>query len=169
MFRKRRARGFSLIELMLAVAVVGTLAAVAIPAYESYRIRAESTDGVVQFGAVRSKIAEFYASHGELPGTFVDIGLPPATAVAYGGDAGSYQEVFGVKSAVWTGVEYQPKLPHGYVFVLRSTDPMDIGLHFQIKAEDGVVRVRCTINEINERARFVPAQCRGGSVDEWNW
>jgi prepilin-type N-terminal cleavage/methylation domain-containing protein len=170
MLGRRRTLGFTLLELMITVAIIGILAALGIPAYEAYIRRAASVDGYLQFSAVKAKIIEFYASRGVLPADFQEIGLPPASGESpFGGDAGSYAEVFGVESEVWASVEYQPKPPRGYVFVLRSIDAPDIGLHFQIKAEHGAVRVRCTVNDVDGRGPYVPAQCRDGTVDEWDW
>ncbi|NBC14951.1 MAG: prepilin-type N-terminal cleavage/methylation domain-containing protein [Gammaproteobacteria bacterium] len=169
MFHRYRTRGLTLVELMIAVAIIGVLAAISIPAYQTYVRRAASVDGYLQFAAVKTKIVDFYVSKGVLPANFEDIGLPPPTGVAHGGDSGSYAHVFGVESKVWGSVEYQPKQPNGYVFVLRAIEAPDIGLHFQIKAENGGVRIRCTINQVAERAPYVPAQCRDGSVDDWSW
>jgi len=163
--------GFSLIELMIAVAIVGVLAALAIPAYQSYLLRAESVDGYYQFAAVKTRIAAFHQDQGRLPSDFEELGLPPPTGSVYGGDTAPYETVFGVPSKVWSSVEYQSKEPYGYAFVLRSARlPDNFGLHFQIKADNSNVRFRCTINTGHgERAPFVPASCRHGNVDEWDW
>jgi prepilin-type N-terminal cleavage/methylation domain-containing protein len=169
MSRHLQQRGFSLVELMIVVAIIGVLASVATYGYAQFVRRVESMDGYAQFSALKTRIATFYAGTGSLPASFQDLGLPAASGAAHGGDAGTYEEVFGVESEIWTGVEYQPKPPNGYVFVLRSTTPVDIGLHFQIKVAGGGVRVRCTVNEIAERMPYVPASCRAGNVDDWNW
>lgn len=161
--------GFTLVELLIAVAIVAILAALAIPAYRDYVIRAQSIDGYYQFAALKTRIGEFYATNGVLPANFTELGLPAATGRIFGGDTASYETVFGLRSKVWTSVEYQPKAG-GYVFVLRSNWlPDNLGLHIQIKADNGSVRFRCTVNDTGERARFVPAQCRRGSVDDWSW
>jgi len=176
----RRTGGFTLIELMITVAIIGILAAIAIPAYQNYLLRAASVDGYLQFAALKTRIGEFYNSSGALPSNFDELGLelePGEIGTAYGGDTASYSATFDVSSEVWTYVEYQPK-PQAdgqifYVFVLRSDPsrglPDNFGLHFQIKAENGGIRFRCNVNNRAERAPFVPAQCRKGSADDWNW
>jgi prepilin-type N-terminal cleavage/methylation domain-containing protein len=165
----RRHRGFTLIELMIVVAVIGLLIAVALPAYDNYVLRAKSSDGYVQFSALKPAMGDFYQSNGRLPANFPELGLPAATGSAYGGDTASYEHAFGVRSDVWQSVEYQPKNPHGYVFVLRSRQSPDVGLHFQIKAARGIIRIRCTVNGDGARVPYVPAHCAEGVVTEWDW
>jgi len=55
-------KGFTLIELMIVVAIIGILAAVAIPAYQDYTIRAKITEGLNLAGAAKLAVAETYAS-----------------------------------------------------------------------------------------------------------
>jgi len=55
---QRYRKGFTLIELMIVVAIVGILAAVAIPAYQDYTIRAKISEGMVQAGAAKALVSE---------------------------------------------------------------------------------------------------------------
>src|SRR5262244_2478356 len=62
-------KGFTLIELMIVVAIIGILAAIAIPAYQDYTIRAQVTEGLNLAGAVKAGVAESFANAGISPQT----------------------------------------------------------------------------------------------------
>ena len=62
-----RRQGFSLIELMVAMAIVAVLATLALPAYSAYVNRAKMTEGIVHLSAAKTSIAEFLANHSRLP------------------------------------------------------------------------------------------------------
>ena len=64
---KRIQSGFTLIELMIVVAIIGILAAIAIPAYQDYVIRSQVTEALAMAGAAKASVAEFYANRGEWP------------------------------------------------------------------------------------------------------
>jgi type IV pilus assembly protein PilA len=61
---KKFQQGFTLIELMIVVAIIGILAAIAIPAYQDYTIRAKITEGLNQAAAAETAVAEAYQSNG---------------------------------------------------------------------------------------------------------
>src|SRR5882672_1582564 len=64
---KQVQKGFTLIELMIVVAIIGILAAIAIPAYQDYTIRAQVTEGLNLAGGVKTAVAEYYANYGTWP------------------------------------------------------------------------------------------------------
>ena len=68
MFKKMQ-KGFTLIELMIVVAIIGILAAIAIPAYQNYTIRAQVTEGLNLMDGWKTMAAEFYANNGTFPTT----------------------------------------------------------------------------------------------------
>ncbi len=78
---QRLNRGFTLIELMIVVAIVGILAAIAIPAYQNYTIRAQVTEGLVLADGWKTATAEYYSNSGTWPtmANLAAAGLTPST------------------------------------------------------------------------------------------
>ena len=63
----RSSRGFTLIELMIVIAIIGILAAIAVPAYQNYTIRAQVSEGLHLSGGWKAAIQEFYSQNGTWP------------------------------------------------------------------------------------------------------
>ena len=72
---KKIQQGFTLIELMIVVAIIGILAAIAIPAYQDYTIRAQVTEGLSLASAIKTSVAESYADKGAWPVALVNLGI----------------------------------------------------------------------------------------------
>jgi type IV pilus assembly protein PilA len=70
-------KGFTLIELMIVVAIIGILAAIAIPAYQDYTIRAQVTEGLTLASAAKAAVAESLANTGDWPLDNTVAGLDP--------------------------------------------------------------------------------------------
>ena len=60
-------KGFTLIELMIVVAIIGVLAAIGIPQYQNYTARAQATEGLTLAGGLKTALAEYYSAHGSFP------------------------------------------------------------------------------------------------------
>jgi type IV pilus assembly protein PilA len=82
-------KGFTLIELMIVIAIIGILAAIAIPAYQNYTIRAQVTEGLSLADGWKTSVSEFYAQNGVFPAGSSSTGSATSIAVA-GVTSGKY-------------------------------------------------------------------------------
>jgi type IV pilus assembly protein PilA len=70
-----------LIELMIVVAIIGILAAIAIPAYQDYTIRAQVSEGLNLSGGAKAAVTEYFQDRGQLPTDNNQAGLAAATGI----------------------------------------------------------------------------------------
>ncbi|EMT7509349.1 pilin, partial [Neisseria gonorrhoeae] len=68
-------KGFTLIELMIVIAIVGILAAVALPAYQDYTARAQVSEAILLAEGQKSAVTEYYLNHGKWPANNGDAGV----------------------------------------------------------------------------------------------
>jgi type IV pilus assembly protein PilA len=75
-------KGFTLIELMIVVAIIGILAAVAIPQYQNYVARAQVAEALSLASGAKAAVVEYYATNGTWPSSNADIGLAGLTDIS---------------------------------------------------------------------------------------
>jgi type IV pilus assembly protein PilA len=79
--KKNMQKGFTLIELMIVIAIIGILAAIAIPAYQDYTIRAQVSEGPSLAASAKTAVAEFYTNAGNFPANNTSAGLSSAASI----------------------------------------------------------------------------------------
>ena len=78
---KKMQQGFTLIELMIVIAILGILMAIAIPAYQDYTVRAKVSEGLNVAGAAKLAVSETYQSDGAMPADNTAAGLAAASEI----------------------------------------------------------------------------------------
>ena len=151
-------KGFTLIELMIVVAIIGILAAIALPAYQDYTIRSQVSEGPTLAEGVKLAVAEYYANTGGWPPTNVQIGY---TSVVSGSYVTSITNAAGVIT-----VMYGP--PKAHTNISGSTLSLVAGVN-----QNGDIAWRCGTNSIlpagftfagapatNVLPKYLPSSCR---------
>ncbi|HEZ4183833.1 TPA: pilin [Neisseria meningitidis] len=90
-------KGFTLIELMIVIAIVGILAAVALPAYQDYTARAQVSEAILLAEGQKSAVTEYYLNHGEWPKNNTSAGVASSSKIK-----GKYVEKVEVANGVVT-------------------------------------------------------------------
>ncbi|MBH6265402.1 pilin [Neisseria meningitidis] len=90
-------KGFTLIELMIVIAIVGILAAVALPAYQDYTARAQVSEAILLAEGQKSAVTEYYLNHGIWPGDNSSAGVATSSKIK-----GKYVKEVEVKNGVVT-------------------------------------------------------------------
>jgi type IV pilus assembly protein PilA len=139
---KHLQKGFTLIELMIVVAIIGILAAVAIPAYQDYIARSQMSEAITLMGGAKTPLSEYVADQGALPTALTDVVRTVSgryvSGITLGGDATTValtatMNVAGVNSSI-----------QGKTVTLTSTD--------------GARTWTCAPGDVE--AKFLPAACR---------
>lgn len=154
----RSTTGFTLIELMIVVAIIGILAAIAVPVYINYIARAKVSEGLALAGPVKTAVTEYYSTHGRLPDiegnnwTQVLEALSLPNSSESGAASGKY-----VKRIWWYNNADAPAIKIRY-----SGIPIEDDLLFlEADINEGAIRWHCTAPSSEGIAdRYLPASCR---------
>ncbi len=144
---KKNMQGFTLIELMIVVAIIAILAAIALPAYQDYVARSQVSEAMTLTSGAKTAVTEYYADRGAWPSSNTLAGLP-ATATSINGKYVEKVEVTGngVITATMRGAGSASSKIAGGTFVLTPTDA------------GGSVTWTC--NQGNIADKYLPSSCR---------
>ncbi len=142
---QRRQQGFTLIELMIVVAIVGILAAIAIPAYQDYTVRAKVSEPLSFADAAKVSVSEYFQSMGAMPADLSAAGVSNATSPYI--SSVSYSRTSSTAATITIATQNLGNGVTGNV-VFDGTGQTN-----------GTVRWTCTNSTLADK--YLPANCRG--------
>jgi len=144
----KKQQGFTLIELMIVVAIIGILAAIAIPAYQDYTIRAQVSEGLNLAGGAKAAVSEFTMDTGSFPTNNTTAGIATVPADINGKYVASVTVTNGL-----IAVRYGPGTD---AHVILSTGILELSP----VTNAGSVEWICRANGATIAAKHLPAACR---------
>ena len=155
-------KGFTLIELMIVVAIIGILAAIAIPAYQDYTVRSQITEGLNLASDLKAAVAEQFAQSGAWPANNNSVGLDAGTGVKQGKYVSDVQIVTGTIQITY-GNQANSNIT-GKKLGLRPTTSNngDVIWNCGYKAIVGSATPAAAANPTDLKPKYLPAACRAG-------
>lgn len=136
-------KGFTLIELMIVVAIIGILAAIALPAYQDYTARAQMSEAMVLADGQKGAVTEFFADRGVMPANNASAGISAASDIS-----GKYVASVNIASGVITSTIRADNVAAGIAGTNLVLTP---------RATSGSMHWTCTSSA---SAKYIPAACR---------
>ena len=149
----RKQQGFTLIELMIVIAIVGILAAIALPAYQDYVARSKMSEPLAALAEAKTTVAEYYAANAELD--------DPATFGVNTSDRSAYSDIYNELDVTVSG---------SVVYITADVDSATWGeastsYYFSLSGStnaDGTMQWDCIPRPTTPEVptKYLPANCR---------